>query len=87
MAFEGTPAEQFAAAQEAVKSLTKDPGNDTKLAIYALFKQATEGDVSGKRPGRLDMVKRAKYDAWDKLKGMSTADAQQKYADTIAGLV
>ena len=55
---------EFESAVASVKELTEDPGNDVKLKLYALYKQATEGDVSGKRPGFTDFVGRAKYDAW-----------------------
>lgn len=59
------------------------PSNEMKLEFYALYKQATEGDVSGKRPGMMDFVGRAKFDAWEKLKGMSSDDAMQKYIDKL----
>lgn len=62
------------------------PSNDLKLEFYALFKQATQGDVSGKKPGMLDVVGRAKYAAWEKLKGMSAEDAMQRYVDRLAEL-
>lgn len=55
------------------------PSNELKLEFYALFKQATEGDVSGKRPGMMDFVGRAKYDAWEKVKGMSSEQAMENY--------
>ena len=58
-----------------VKRLTARPGNDQLLALYALFKQATEGDVAGKRPGMLDLKGRAKFDAWAARKGLSSAEA------------
>ena len=62
------------------------PSNELKLEFYALYKQATEGDVSGKRPGMMDFVGRAKYDAWEKLKGMSSDDAMQQYIDKLESL-
>ncbi len=62
------------------------PSNEMKLEFYALFKQATAGDVSGKRPGMMDFVGRAKYDAWEKLKGTSAEDAMQKYIDRLEQL-
>ena len=77
----------FAKAQEDVKTLTKRPGNDDFLFLYAHFKQANGGDVSGSRPGMLDMVGRAKYDGWAKLKGMSKDDAMKKYVDKVAALL
>ena len=62
------------------------PSNEMKLEFYALYKQATEGDVSGKRPGMMDFVGRAKFDAWEKLKGMSSDDAMQQYIDKLESL-
>jgi len=62
------------------------PSNEMKLEFYALYKQGTEGDVSGKRPGMMDFVGRAKYDAWEKCKGMSSDDAMQKYIDKLEGV-
>ena len=77
---------RFAAAAEASKTLPKRPDNDTLLQMYSLFKQATVGDVEGKRPGFTDMVGRAKYDAWAKIKGMPAEDAKAAYADLVEGL-
>lgn len=77
----------FEQAQADVKTLTERPSNDDLLALYAHFKQATDGDVSGKRPGMLDMVGRAKYDAWAGLKGTSKEDAMQKYIDKVNELL
>lgn len=62
------------------------PSNEMKLEFYALYKQATEGDVSGKRPGMMDFVGRAKYDAWAELKGTSGEEAMQKYIDKLNAL-
>ncbi|WP_341581077.1 acyl-CoA-binding protein [Marinobacter metalliresistant] len=62
------------------------PSNEMKLEFYALYKQATAGDASGKRPGMMDFVGRAKFDAWEKLKGMSGDDAMQKYIDKLESL-
>lgn len=76
----------FAQAQIDVKSLTERPSNDDLLTLYAAFKQGSDGDVSGKRPGMLDMVGRAKYDAWAKLKGTSQDDAMQAYIDKVQAL-
>lgn len=78
---------QFEQAQADVKTLTKRPGNDDMLALYSFFKQASQGDVSGSRPGMLDMVGRAKYDAWAKLKGTGKDDAIKKYIDKVAALL
>lgn len=79
---------QFDAAVERVRSAPADgplkPSNEDKLSMYALFRQAKDGDVSGKRPGMLDPVGRFKYDAWAKLQGMSQDDAMQQYIDKVA---
>lgn len=78
--------EDFEAAAKRVNDLSKRPGNDDLLKLYALYKQATDGDVSGKRPGMLDVKGRAKYDAWAATKGTSADDARQKYVDLVASL-
>ncbi len=71
--------EEFNYAIERSKALEKRPSNDKLLALYSLFKQATVGDVSGKRPGMTAMRDRAKFDAWAKRKGMSQDDAKTAY--------
>jgi len=68
------------------KTLPERPDNATLLQIYALYKQATEGDASGKRPGFTDMVGRAKWDAWNGVKGQSADEAMQAYVDLIESL-
>jgi diazepam-binding inhibitor (GABA receptor modulating acyl-CoA-binding protein) len=68
------------------KNLPEKPDNATLLQIYALYKQATVGDVDGKRPGFTDMVGRAKWDAWNGLKGKDADSAMQEYVDLIEGL-
>ena len=70
---------QFEAASAAVLKAKKDPGSDLKLKLYAHYKQATEGDVKGDKPGFTDFVNRAKYEAWAKLKGTSADDAMNGY--------
>jgi acyl-CoA-binding protein len=76
----------FDAAVANSKTLSERPDNQTLLKIYALFKQATDGDVSGKRPGFTDLVGRAKFDAWAGLQGTSSEAAMQSYIDLIAAL-
>lgn len=76
----------FEAAVAASKTLSERPDNSTLLQIYALYKQATAGDVEGKRPGFTDMVGRAKYDAWAAIKGVAKDDAMQRYVDLIESL-
>ena len=81
-------AAKFEAAQKRAKELTKTPSNDELLELYAFYKQATSGEVSGSRPGMLDMKGRAKFDAWTKKKGITKDDAMTKYAalvDRLAG--
>ena len=70
---------KFEAAASAVKNLKDDPGNDAKLKLYGLYKQGSEGDATGRRPGFTDMIGRAKFDAWAKLKGMSQDQAMKDY--------
>ena len=77
---------QFDAAVAGSKSLPERPDNMTLLKIYALFKQATAGDVTDKRPGFTDMVGRAKWDAWNEVKGQSNDAAMQAYVDLIESL-
>ncbi len=76
----------FDAAMAASKQLSEKPDNTTLLKIYALYKQASAGDVEGKRPGFTDMVGRAKWDAWNEIKGKSTDEAMQEYVDLIESL-
>ncbi len=78
--------DEFHAAAEDVKALPTDPGNDAKLRLYALYKQATEGDVRGKRPGFTNPVGRAKHDAWLSVAGMSPEDARAAYVDLVRSL-
>ncbi|MFT5194224.1 MAG: diazepam-binding inhibitor (GABA receptor modulating acyl-CoA-binding protein) [Cellvibrionaceae bacterium] len=76
----------FETAVAGSKNLSSRPDNDTMLKIYSLYKQATNGDTSGSRPGMFDMVGRAKFDAWAKLKGTGQDDAMQQYVDLIESL-
>ncbi len=76
----------FEAAVAASKQLPEKPDNMTLLKIYSLYKQSSEGDVEGKRPGFTDMVGRAKYDAWAAVKGKSSDEAMQEYVDLIESL-
>ncbi|HEX8611999.1 MAG TPA: acyl-CoA-binding protein [Telluria sp.] len=75
--------EQFDQALADSKNLPERPDNQTLLKIYALYKQASAGDTDGSRPGMTDFVARAKYDAWDAVKGTSKEDAMQQYVDLI----
>jgi diazepam-binding inhibitor (GABA receptor modulator, acyl-CoA-binding protein) len=77
---------RFEDAVKESKSLPERPDNQTLLKIYALFKQASEGDNNGKRPGFTDIVGRAKFDAWKKLEGTTPEQAMQNYIDLIESL-
>jgi acyl-CoA-binding protein len=76
----------FEAAVANSKNLSERPDNATLLKIYALYKQATAGDNTEKKPGFGDMVGRAKWDAWNNLKGTVSDEAKQQYIDLIGSL-
>lgn len=77
---------RFEQAAIAAKSLPERPDNDTLLQMYALYKQGSSGDVSGDKPGFFDFVASAKYEAWEKLSGLSMDDAQNQYMDLVKKL-
>ena len=77
---------RFEAAVAGSRDLTERPDNATLLKIYALYKQATGGDVQGDKPGMSDLVGRAKWDAWNGLRGLSRDEAMQRYIDLIDSL-
>ncbi len=77
---------KFDTAAADSKNLSERPDNATMLQIYSLYKQASVGDNTEKKPGFTDMVGRAKWDAWDKLKGTSTDDAMKQYVELIDSL-
>ena len=79
--------EQFREAAARVEKLSARPSNEQLLELYGLYKQATDGDVSGSRPGMLDLKGRAKFDAWAKRKGTSKDDAMKKYVALVGKLV
>ena len=74
---------KFDAAAAAAKQTKKKPDNATLLKLYSHYKQATDGDVTGDRPGGFDFVGGAKYDSWSELKGMSRADAMTGYVKLV----
>jgi acyl-CoA-binding protein len=78
---------QFEKATIDVKGLPERPDNDTMLRLYGLYKQASDGDVSGPKPGFFDFVGSAKYEAWEKLQGTSSEQAMKKYVDLVKKLV
>ena len=77
---------RFEAAVANSKTLSERPDNSTLLKLYALYKQATVGDVEGKRPGFTDMVGRAKYDAWAAIKGTAGDEAMNQYISLVESL-
>lgn len=79
-------ADDFQTAVSASKALTKRPSNEELLELYALFKQATDGDVSGDRPGGFDFKAIAKYDAWAEKKGLSKDQSMQDYVKLVSRL-
>jgi diazepam-binding inhibitor (GABA receptor modulating acyl-CoA-binding protein) len=77
---------QFENAAQQVQQLPSRPDNDTLLKLYALYKQATQGDITGKRPGFTNPVGRAKHDVWAKMKGASADEAMKAYVDLVQSL-
>ena len=75
--------EQFEQAALDAKDLPERPDNDVLLELYALYKQGSQGDVTGEKPGFFDFVAVAKYEAWEQLEGMAADEAKQKYIDLI----
>lgn len=73
----------FEIAAQEVQKLPERPDNQTLLKLYALYKQASLGDISGKRPGFTDRVGRAKYDSWKRLRGLSQEAAMQTYINLV----
>ena len=78
--------DNFKSAADRATELPKRPPNDILLKLYALYKQGNEGDVTGDRPGFADFEGRAKFDAWNKIKGKSTDEAKQKYISLVEKL-
>jgi len=78
--------EQFEQAVAESKNLSERPDNMMLLKLYGLYKQGSNGDVQGDRPGMTDFVGRAKWDAWDSLKSLPQEQAQQQFIDLVADL-
>ena len=77
---------QFTAAAASAQKLKERPDNEMLLRLYAFYKQGTDGDVSGAKPGFFDFVATAKYEAWAKLKGTAQDEAKRKYVDLVKKL-
>lgn len=75
--------EEFEKAMQDSRSLTRRPDDASLLQLYALYKQATEGDVSGDRPGGFDFKAIAKYNAWEEKKSMSKDEAMRQYVALV----
>ncbi|KAM0789113.1 hypothetical protein ACM66B_003168 [Microbotryomycetes sp. NB124-2] len=78
---------RFDRAVDIVQSLPRSGPIQTnyedKLMLYSMYKQATEGDIQSSRPGLLDVLGRAKWDAWNKRKGMSPEEAERMYVHAL----
>jgi acyl-CoA-binding protein len=77
---------QFKQAAADAQQLTERPSTADLLKLYSLYKQATEGDIQGERPGMMDIKARAKYDAWAAIAGMPAEEAMQDYVDLVESL-
>ena len=77
---------EFEDAAQRVQNLPEKPSNDVLLELYSLYKQATEGDVSGDKPGMFDFAGRAKYDAWEDREGLSSEEAMSAYIELVEKL-
>ena len=80
-------ATSFEQAQKDVVSLAERPQNAILLKLYAYYKQAVDGDVSGEKPGAFDLVAKKKYAAWEEIKGTSSDAAMQLYIDEVQSLL
>jgi acyl-CoA-binding protein len=78
--------DDFASAKTRVEKLSRTPASDELLELYSLYKQSTQGDATGARPGMLDFKGRAKFDAWASRRGMAKDAAKQAYVDAVARL-
>ncbi|MFM2376202.1 MAG: hypothetical protein RLZZ165_1299 [Bacteroidota bacterium] len=79
--------EEFESAQARVRTLTRRPSNEQLLNLYALFKQATDGDVPGEKPAMFDFKEAAKYAAWESLRGQSSEHSMEKYVALVDELL
>ena len=77
----------FEKALQDVQNLSEKPENDVLLKLYALYKQATEGDVTGDKPGMFDFKAAAKYNAWTAQKGKTNAQAETEYINLVNSLL
>ena len=78
--------DDFLNACQRVEEFYTRLNNSTIRKIYAHYKQATEGDVSGKRPSVLKLRDRIKFDSWSSISGMSKDDAKIAYIELVNNL-
>ena len=78
--------EQFENATQDIKKLASKPSVENMLKLYSFYKQATLGNVKGKRPGMFNLAAKSKYDAWEKIQGMSSEEAKKNYIDLVKTL-
>ena len=79
--------ENFNTAAKVVLTLSSSPSNDEKLSLYKYFKQATVGDINTDRPGMLDFAGKAKWDAWNSVKGTTKHDSEVNYIKLVNSLI
>ena len=79
--------EKFKLSVERVHLLDSRPSNENLLKLYGFYKQATEGDILGDRPGGFDFKGIAKYDSWASLRGTSKEEAMQSYIELVDSLL
>jgi diazepam-binding inhibitor (GABA receptor modulating acyl-CoA-binding protein) len=77
---------RFAQAQHDANALAERPDNNTMLRLYALYKQATQGDATGVPPSSFDFVSRAKFDAWSAIKGATAQESMEQYINLVDSL-
>jgi acyl-CoA-binding protein len=78
---------EFKEAVDRSSSITQKPTNEELLKLYALYKQISEGDISGERPGGFDFKGAAKYDAWQELKGQDKIQCMSEYIQLVDFLI
>ena len=79
--------ENFITASKVVLNLNSSPSNDEKLILYKYFKQATVGDINTSRPGILDFAGKAKWDAWNSVKGLDKNKSEINYIKHVNDLI
>ena len=79
--------ELFEKAKAESTNLAQKPSNESLLQLYALYKQATMGDVQTEAPANpFDFVAKAKFEAWTGLKGKTREAAMNEYIELVKKL-